>query len=427
MYVSKNMTYEELVSIVHTVVKYDLNKCSVNLQSISIVLGATCRTFLRTDDDVQFMLGEDRVIPQVCVRLTERAAGDVIGNDIPPPENTQQFGSAAVATKCSHKGVPPKYNGQYNEMYNNMNNEQTIYTPNLGLNQEVDNETNIDLIDHVENNDEEHVQILRRRRPVQGVSCTGAAMADTYEVQNNVFADDSDNTTKWVIPGADSYSFGIGRSRTLVIEEPTSMIYKGQFFPTKKDLKRLVGFFTMRQNFEWKVKMSNKTTLNLVCLIDNCTWKLRAVMRDEGTYFQGPHLEVSGGAYVLLLQLIYPFEGKILGYNVCCNSTRWKQTGGALGYIDDLVFISNRHAIIEAGISKVFPYATHTICCCHFAENVKKRFHRKDVAAIMDKVARAYTALKYNRYMGELRNLHKNAFYYVEAAGPYKWSHEHCR
>ncbi|KAK3230349.1 hypothetical protein Dsin_002230, partial [Dipteronia sinensis] len=64
------------------------------------------------------------------------------------------------------------------------------------------------------------------------------------------------------------------------------MIYKCQLFPSKKDLKRLVGPFAMRENFEWKVKRSNKTMLHLVCIIDNCTWKLRAVRRDERTYFQ---------------------------------------------------------------------------------------------------------------------------------------------
>ncbi|KAI9187082.1 hypothetical protein LWI28_024199 [Acer negundo] len=90
----------------------------------------------------------------------------------------------------------------------------------------------------------------------------------------------------WVIPGADSYSFGIDTTRTLVTPEPRTMIYKGQFFPSKKDLKRLVGHFAMHHNFEWKMKRSNKTTLHLVCIIDNCTWKLRAVRRDEGTYFQ---------------------------------------------------------------------------------------------------------------------------------------------
>ncbi|KAK3212566.1 hypothetical protein Dsin_017272 [Dipteronia sinensis] len=98
---------------------------------------------------------------------------------------------------------------------------------------------------------------------------------------------------------------------------------------------------------------------------------------------------------------------------------------GALGHIDDLVFIFDRHASIKAGISKVFPYATHTICCWHFAENVKKQFHRKDVAAIMDKAARAYTEFKYSQYMGELCNLHKNAFDYVEATSPHKWSRVH--
>ncbi|KAK3220198.1 hypothetical protein Dsin_014168 [Dipteronia sinensis] len=185
-----NMTYEELVSIMHTVVKYDVNKHSVDLQSISIIPGTACRMLLRNDDDVQFMLGEDREIPQVCVSLTERATQDVIGNDIPPGENTQQFGSASSSNqvftqKSATEGranmcvVPPvvvdhadivepqfgdvfgcriemndgQYNKQYNEMNNNMYNEQNT-KPNLGRNEKVDNKTNIDPLDHLEIIDE---------------------------------------------------------------------------------------------------------------------------------------------------------------------------------------------------------------------------------------------------------------------------------
>ncbi|KAK2644968.1 hypothetical protein Ddye_020163 [Dipteronia dyeriana] len=44
----------------------------------------------------------------------------------------------------------------------------------------------------------------------------------------------------------------------------------------------------------------------------------------------------------------------------------------------------------------------------------------------MDKAARAYTELQYNRYMEELRNLHPNAYEYVIDAGPQKWSRVHC-
>ncbi|KAK2659124.1 hypothetical protein Ddye_005657 [Dipteronia dyeriana] len=98
---------------------------------------------------------------------------------------------------------------------------------------------------------------------------------------------------------------------------------------------------------------------------------------------------------------------------------------GCPSHIDELVFIFYRHASIEVGISKVFPYATHTINCWHFAENIKKRFHRKDVAAIMDKAARAYTEFEYNRHMKELRNLHQNAYDYVIDAGPHKLSRIH--
>ncbi|KAK2651509.1 hypothetical protein Ddye_011365 [Dipteronia dyeriana] len=56
--------------------------------------------------------------------------------------------------------------------------------------------------------------------------------------------------------------------------------------PIHEDLKRLVGHFTTWQNFEWKAKRSNKTTLHLVCWMDNYTWKLRAIGRDEWMYFQ---------------------------------------------------------------------------------------------------------------------------------------------
>ncbi|KAI9165962.1 hypothetical protein LWI28_023755 [Acer negundo] len=327
----------------------------------------------------------------------------------------------------------------------------------------------------------------------------------------------------------------------------------------------------MRQNFEWKVKRSNKTTLHLVCIIDECTWKLRAVRRDEGTYFQvrsfvnehscpleeihrqhrqasavtigevvAPKLQqhdgrlmspkdiiadmktiygiqimyskahyalqyalsLSYGTYVETFQLLPSFayileqqnpgtitdlqcadDGKFLyffmslwssirgfrrcmrpviavdgthlkgrfggtmfvataqdgneqvypiafGYGDSENNNSWEWflecLRGALSHIDDLVFISDRHASIEAGISKVFPYAIHTICCWHFGENMKKRFHRKDVADIMDSAARSYSEIQYDRHMEELRKLHKGAYDYAIDAGPHKWSRVHC-
>ncbi|KAK2663142.1 hypothetical protein Ddye_001716, partial [Dipteronia dyeriana] len=135
----------------------------------------------------------------------------------------------------------------------------------------------------------------------------------------------------------------------------------------------------------------------------------------DGTHFKG---RCGGTMFVATAQdeneEVYPIA---FGYVDSENNLSWEWfldcLKGALGHIDDLVFIFDRHSSIEARISKVFLYATHTICCWHFSENINKRFHRKYIVVIMDKAARSYTELKYNRNMDELRNLYQNAFFYV--------------
>ncbi|KAK2653177.1 hypothetical protein Ddye_013033 [Dipteronia dyeriana] len=425
LYVLKNLSYDELVSIVQTIVKFDENKYSADLLSISIVPGTTCRTFIRNNDDVQFMLGEDSVIPQVCASLIERPAGGVISEDISHRDNTQQFQSSGRSNQlftersgidgqenrcvipqevaahdnilgpqfddvygCQIEMNGRQYNHQYNEIYNDINNEQNI-TPNVGLIHEVDNEGNFNPVDNVEDNedDEEHVQTERRVRHVQKFSSNAPDITGTSEVRANVTPYDSDNTITWVIPGAESYLFGMGGSRNLVEDEPTSMIYKG-------------GFRT--------------------CMLP--------VIAVDSTHLKG---RFWGTMFVTTAQdgnkQVYP---NAFGYGDLENNLSWEwfvdSLKGALGYIDELVFISDRHASIEARISKEFPYVTHTICCWHFTENIKKRFHRKDVSTIMDNVDRAYTEFEYNRHMEELRNLHQNAYDYVIDADPHKWSRVHC-
>ncbi|KAK2649588.1 hypothetical protein Ddye_017077 [Dipteronia dyeriana] len=402
---------------------------------------------------------------------------------IAPRDNTQQFrssgGSNHLFTESRENlcGVPPKvtddgelvsgqfddvfgcqieinygqFNHHYNDFYNDINNEQNS-EPNVGPTQQMDDEENLHPVDNVDNNEEE-------------------------------------------------------------------------------DLKRLVGHFAMRQKFEWKVKRSNKITLRLVCLINNCTWKLRAGRRDEETYFQvrsfvsehtcpleeihrrhrqasaviigevvahrlqqqdgrlmrpkdiiadmetmydiqilyskahhvlqyvlsqtyGTHEEtfklLSSFGYVLeqqnpgtitdlqcdedgrFLYFFMSLGASLIEFRRCIrpvivvDNTHLKGRFGGIMFVATAQDGNEQHASVEAGISKVFPDATHTICCWHFSENVKKRFHKKDVASIMDKAVRSYTELKYNCHMEELRNLHENAFNYVIEAGPHKWSPVHC-
>ena len=155
---------------------------------------------------------------------------------------------------------------------------------------------------------------------------------------------------------------------------------------------------------------------------------MRPVIAVDGTHLKG---RFGGTMFVATAQdgneQVYPIA---FGYGDSENNLSWEWflecLRGALGHIDDLVFISDRHPSIEAGISKVFPYATHTVCVWHFGENMKKRFHKKDVAQIMDNAARSYLEIEYDRHMEELRKLHQGAYDYAIDAGPHKWSRVHC-
>ncbi|KAK2663535.1 hypothetical protein Ddye_002109 [Dipteronia dyeriana] len=108
---------------------------------------------------------------------------------------------------------------------------------------------------------------------------------------------------------------------------------------------------------------------------------MHPVIAVDGTCLKG---RFGGTMFVATTQdgneQVYPIA---FGYDDSENNLSWEWfldcLKGALGHIDDLVFISHRHASNKAGTSKAFPDATHTICCWQFSENVKKRFHRKDV------------------------------------------------
>ncbi|KAK2642469.1 hypothetical protein Ddye_024232 [Dipteronia dyeriana] len=490
------------------------------------------------------MLGEDSVIPThdntQHVRssggsnqlFTEKSGIDSRENLCGVPPEVADHGDIVGAQLdddfgCHVEMNAGKYNHQYNEMYNDMNNERNNEPHNL-LIHEVANEPNLHPVYNVANNEEdeelfEMERCVRRVRHVHRCSSTTVHIVGTSEVQSAVTPADSDNARTWVIPEAESYSFGMGGSRNLVEDEPTSMIYKGQFFPTKKDLKRLAGHFAMRHNFEWKEihrrhrqaseviigelvaprlqqhdgrlmrpkdiiadmktmygiqimyskayqaldyalsltygmheesfqllpsfgyvleQQNPRTITNLQCNengkflyffmslgasargFQRC---MRPVIVVDGTHLKGRFV---GTMFVATAQdwneQVYPIAFR---YGDSKNNLSWEWfldcLKGAFGHIDDLVFIYDLYASIEAEISKVFPHATHTIYCWHFYKNIKKRYHRKDVAAIMDKAARTYTELQYNRHMEELRNLHPNAYEYVIDVSPQKWSRVH--
>lgn len=71
-------------------------------------------------------------------------------------------------------------------------------------------------------------------------------------------------------------------SRTVPEDED---LYVEQLFETRKDLQEAVHRITLRHNFEFKVKKSDKSTYTIICIDDSCHWRLRATKMDTNEFF----------------------------------------------------------------------------------------------------------------------------------------------
>ncbi|KAK2652662.1 hypothetical protein Ddye_012518 [Dipteronia dyeriana] len=216
----------------------------------------------------------------------------------------------------------------------------------------------------------------------------------------------------------------------------------------------------MRQNFGWKVKRSNKTTLHLVCLMGNCTSKLRAVRRDEETCFQvrsfvnehtGPleeiHRRHRQANAVIIGEVIAPRiqqqDGRLMHLKDIIVDMKSIKAQSTLDYALSLTYGTHEKTF---QLLTSFGYVlerknpdTFTDLQCnedgkflYFFMSIGaslrgiRTFMHPDVAVIINKAAHAYNEFEYNQHMEELRNLHKNAYDYVIDASPHKWSCVHC-
>ena len=53
-------------------------------------------------------------------------------------------------------------------------------------------------------------------------------------------------------------------------------IVNGQIYANKKELQRTLAMYAMKNNFEFKVKKSCSQRFEVVCIHDNCSWRVRA-------------------------------------------------------------------------------------------------------------------------------------------------------
>ena len=91
----------------------------------------------------------------------------------------------------------------------------------------------------------------------------------------------------------------------------------------------------------------------------------------------------------------------------------YKKLHDAIGHIDDLFVISNRHGSIEKTVHKVFPNARHGVYTYHIGQNLKTEFKNPAIHKLFHDVAHAYRVPEFNFIFGQLEMIDLRAAKYL--------------
>ncbi|KAJ0255795.1 hypothetical protein HA466_0088470 [Hirschfeldia incana] len=91
----------------------------------------------------------------------------------------------------------------------------------------------------------------------------------------------------------------------------------------------------------------------------------------------------------------------------------------------DLVFISDRHQSIYAGLHKVYPMAKHYACVLHLQRNIVSMFKKKHLAYLVSKAARAYRVSDFYKHFNEIKMIDINCADYLIRVGFEHWARSH--
>ncbi|WJZ85788.1 hypothetical protein VitviT2T_005306 [Vitis vinifera] len=151
---------------------------------------------------------------------------------------------------------------------------------------------------------------------------------------------------------------------------------------------------------------------------------IRPVVAVDGTFLKAKYL---GTLFIAACKdgnnQIYPLA---FGIGDSENDASWEwflqKLYDALGHIDDLFVISDRHGSIEKAVHKVFPHARHGVCTYHVGQNLKTKFKNPVIHKLFHDAAHAYRVSEFNFIFGQLEMIDPRAARYLMDIGVDRWA-----
>ncbi|XP_060962153.1 uncharacterized protein LOC133032284 [Cannabis sativa] len=199
--------------------------------------------------------------------------------------------------------------------------------------------------------------------------------------------------------------------------------------------RKLYGYFYM-------LEQKNPGTITDIVSKDNrfkyCFWSLdacrkgfkffRPVISIDGTFLKTKY----GGT--LLVAVAYDANNQLFPVAFAIvdseNHDSWKyflrKLKEAIGEVENLMFISDRHQIIEHAVDVVFPEACHCACFKHITMNVVHKFKIDVCNKKIWLAPYAWNKTECDRHFEVLKQMDPAIATYVEQIGFEKWARPYC-
>ncbi|RVW57842.1 hypothetical protein CK203_114815 [Vitis vinifera] len=151
---------------------------------------------------------------------------------------------------------------------------------------------------------------------------------------------------------------------------------------------------------------------------------IKPMVAVDGTFLKAKYL---GTLFIAVCKdgnnQIYPLA---FGIGDSENDASWEwflqKLHDALGHIDDLFVISDRHGSIEKAVHKVFPHERHGVCTYHVGQNLKTKFKNPTIHKLFHDAAHAYRVSEFNFIFGQLEMIDPRAARYLMDIGVDRWT-----
>ncbi|KAK3189651.1 hypothetical protein Dsin_029212 [Dipteronia sinensis] len=267
VHVPIGLTYDGLVKLVQDVAKVDADRSTLELCSLAFTTTGITRSRIENDKDVSCMMDKDKLLPEVYVTISKKVATHYVQN---------ACGSIPLLDPivCNDETIDDEENSQSSDIDNR-------------------DDSSIRDIDGGSHEDEYcNHSVGSGSGSVGGHGCAGPSSFATFSgdsFREDGFGDGIDQSCEhaspraWIIPGSERCSF-----EPISTEESISddgRLYKGNIFQCKKDLKRTLHMYALKEQFEVRIRRSSKTRYKAGCKDGECEFQLRAFKMQKGEYW----------------------------------------------------------------------------------------------------------------------------------------------